>query len=83
MTAAMVRELAPRLPTHVWVVREDVQPRLWIRVRVNDRGPFERRGGRWVRHSTRVIDLSHKGMQQLRGLSSGIIPVSVHSDSCS
>ncbi len=36
-----------------------------VTVRINDRGPFERSGGRWVPHSTRIIDLSMAAAKEI------------------
>ena len=49
-----------------------------IEVRVNDRGPYERKNGKWVPHPTRIIDLSKKAMQELGGIDAGIISVKVY-----
>ncbi len=45
-------------------------------VRINDRGPYEWRGG-WYRHPTRCIDLSEAAMQALGGIGKGILSVTI------
>lgn len=44
-------------------------------VRINDRGPFERQDGKWVRHSTRVIDVSCRAADDLGFRSAGLTRV--------
>lgn len=46
-----------------------------VKVRINDRGPFEKENGRWVRHSTRVLDLSCKAADVLGFRSAGLADV--------
>lgn len=73
MTAAMT---GIALGTRVRVVRVDGGAS--VVVRVNDRGPYERKNGRWVPHGTRVIDLSRAAMRRLGGLDAGVIRVRVY-----
>lgn len=47
-------------------------------VRINDRGPFERSGGEWVPHSTRVIDLSKAAAQEIGMMGSGLAEVKLY-----
>ena len=63
------------LGTEVLVVRSDTGASVVLRV--NDRGPYERQNGRWVPHSTRVVDLSARAMRELGGIGMGVIPVKV------
>ena len=51
-----------------------------ITAKVNDCGPYERRGKRWVPHSVRSFDLSKGLMGALNG--SGIIDVTVTPGPC-
>jgi len=46
-----------------------------IIVRINDRGPYERSGGEWVPHTSRVIDLSMRAAQELGIKGRGVGPV--------
>ena len=46
-----------------------------VTVRINDRGPFEKQGGRWVRHSTRVLDLSCRAAELLGFRQAGLANV--------
>lgn len=46
-----------------------------VQVRVNDRGPFEKKNGKWVRHSTRILDLSCRAATQLGFKSAGLARV--------
>ncbi len=46
-----------------------------VRVRVNDRGPYEKENGRWVRHSKRVIDLACRAAEELGFKSAGLARV--------
>ena len=64
-----------RLPcgTIVRVTRTDTGAE--VTVRINDRGPFERRGERWVPHSARVIDLSLAAAWRLDAVDTGVVPV--------
>lgn len=64
------------LGTRVRVVRVDTGANIVLRV--NDRGPYERKGGRWVPHSTRVVDLSARAMRELGGIGLGLISVRVY-----
>lgn len=73
MTAAMT---GVPLGITVRVVRRDTGAA--VVVRVNDRGPYERKNGRWVPHRSRVIDLSRAAMRRLGGIDDGIIPVTVY-----
>lgn len=72
MTAAMT---GVPLGIQVRVVRTDTGAA--VTVRVNDRGPYEKSGGRYVPHSTRVIDLSKAAMRSLGGIERGLISVQV------
>lgn len=45
-------------------------------VRINDRGPYEWRGG-WYRHPDRCIDLSEAAMSAIGGVGAGIVPVTI------
>lgn len=73
MTAAMTG-----VPLGIRVRVERTDTGSSIEVRVNDRGPYERKNGKWVPHRSRVIDLSKKAMQALGGISAGVIPVKVY-----
>jgi rare lipoprotein A len=46
-----------------------------VEVRVNDRGPFEKKNGKWVRHSTRILDLSCRAAELLDFKSAGLTRV--------
>lgn len=49
-----------------------------LKVRINDHGPWEREGSRWVPHSTRIIDLSPTAFDKLTGnIYLGVVPVRV------
>lgn len=46
-----------------------------VTVRINDRGPYERRDGDWYRHPSRCIDLSEAAMSAIGGLQAGVVQV--------
>lgn len=60
--------------TRVTVTRLDTGAS--VIVRINDRGPYEWRGG-WYRHPTRCIDLSEAAMSAIGGIGAGIVPVTI------
>jgi RHS repeat-associated protein len=49
-----------------------------LNVRVNDHGPWEKVDGKWVDHTTRIIDLSKSAFRELVGtLAPGVVKVRV------
>lgn len=53
-----------------------------VTAKINDCGPYERRGKRWVPHSKRSYDLSRELMRRIKGEASGLVKITVRLGSC-
>ncbi len=53
-----------------------------VTARINDCGPYEKRGGKWVPHRKRAFDLSRELMRRIKGKASGLVTITVRLGSC-